>query len=95
MVFGLTSDDPLPDDSEATEMIYFNYLKTHLTFPFLARFSDPITSCKHEATVLGMCDDFRWKTASVPSAMFWPKARRSRCLCRNWKSNRMIPIPSW
>ena len=58
MVFGLTSDDPLPDDSEATEMIYFNYLKTHLTFPFPARFFDPIKSCKHEVTVLGMCDDF-------------------------------------
>jgi hypothetical protein len=57
MVFGLTSNDPLPDDSEATEMIYFRYLKTHLTFPFPARFFDPITSCKHEAAILGMCDD--------------------------------------
>ena len=58
MVFGLTSDDPLPDDSEATELTYFNYLKANLTFPFAARFFDPIRSRKWDMTVTGMCEDF-------------------------------------
>ena len=58
MVFGLTSDYPLPDDSEATELIYFNYLKANLTFPFSARCFDPIRDRKREVTVTGMCEDF-------------------------------------
>ena len=57
MVFGLTSDDPLPYDSKATELTYFNYLKTNLTFPFPATFSDPVKNRKREITVIGMCDD--------------------------------------
>ena len=58
MAFGLTSDDPLPYDSKATELSYFNYLKTNLTFPFPAQFFDPIKDRKREVTVTGMCDDF-------------------------------------
>jgi hypothetical protein len=58
MAYGLTSDDPLPYDSKATELSYFNYLKTNLTFPFPAQFFDPIKDRKREVTVTGMCDDF-------------------------------------
>jgi hypothetical protein len=57
MVFGLTSDDPLPYDSKAAELTYFNYLKNNLTFPFPAQFFDPIKGRKREVTVTGMCDD--------------------------------------
>ena len=58
MVFGLTSNDPLPYDSEATELIYFKYLKANLTFPFAARSFDPIKDRKRDLTVTGMCEDF-------------------------------------
>jgi hypothetical protein len=56
MAFGLTSDDPLPCDSDAAELIYFYYLKRNLTFPFPARCFDPIQSRKRKVTVTGMCD---------------------------------------
>jgi uncharacterized protein YodC (DUF2158 family) len=58
MVFGLTSDDPLPYDNKATELTYFNYLKANLTFPFAARFTEHVTGRNREVTVTGMCDDF-------------------------------------
>jgi hypothetical protein len=58
MVFGLTSDDPLPCDSKATELTYFNYLKTNLTFPFPAQFFDPIKDRSRDVMVTGMCDEF-------------------------------------
>jgi hypothetical protein len=58
MVFGLTSDDPLPYDSNATELTYFNYLKANLTFPFPSQFFDPIKDQKRDVAVTGMYDDF-------------------------------------
>ncbi|MHB1033614.1 MAG: calcium-binding protein [Pirellulales bacterium] len=58
MVFGLTSDDPLPCDSESTELTYFTYLKTDLTFPFPAQFFDRITDRKRAVTVTSLSDDF-------------------------------------
>ena len=58
MVFGLTSDDPLPYDSKATELTYFNYLKNNLVFPFSATFTDPVKNRSQEITVIGMCDEF-------------------------------------
>jgi hypothetical protein len=58
MVFGLTSDDPLPHATNATELTYFNYLKANLAFPFSAQFFDPIKDRKREVTVTGMCDEF-------------------------------------
>jgi hypothetical protein len=58
MVFGLTSDDPLPYDSKATKLTYFNYLRANLTFPFPAQFFDPIKDRKRDVTITGMCDDF-------------------------------------
>ena len=57
MVFGLTSDDPLPYDGEATELTYFGYLKANLEFPFPAQFFDPIKDRKRDVTVTGMCED--------------------------------------
>ena len=58
MVFELSSDDPLPTDSKDAELTYFNHLKTNLTFPFSARFTDPVKGHKREVTVTGMCEDF-------------------------------------
>ena len=43
MVFGLTSDDPLPEVNEATEQQYRDYLKAHLTFPFHADYLYDLT----------------------------------------------------
>jgi hypothetical protein len=40
MIFGLTSDDPLPAASEETQRQYRDYLKAHMTFPFNATFWD-------------------------------------------------------
>jgi hypothetical protein len=38
MVFGLTSDDGLPEADEQTQRHFFGYLKTHLSFPFNAEY---------------------------------------------------------
>ena len=58
MAFGLTSDDPLPYDSDEDELAYFNYLKANLAFPFPAHFFDPIQNRQRGVTVTGMCNDF-------------------------------------
>jgi len=52
VVFGLTSDDPLPTNSKSTEMTYFKYLKANLTFPFPARFTDPVKGRKFKKCCL-------------------------------------------
>jgi hypothetical protein len=57
-VFGLTSDDPLPEESDESELTYFNYLKANLAFPFAAQFHDPVKDRRREVTVVGMCDSF-------------------------------------
>jgi hypothetical protein len=57
-VFGLTSDDPLPEESDESELTYFNYLKANLGFPFAAQFHDPVRDRRREVTVVGMCDAF-------------------------------------
>lgn len=56
MVFALTSDDPLPYDSEAAELTYFNFLKSNLTFPFPAQSFDPTRNHRYTVTVVGMSD---------------------------------------
>ena len=95
MAFGLTSDDPLPYDSKATELTYFNYLKTNLTFPFPARFTDHAKGRKREVAVTGMCDDFPLDEGFGVMCEVWTEVRRGRCLCRNWKSSRVIPTTRW
>ena len=39
MVFGLTSDDPLPAHNEPAQQRFLEYLKAHLSFPFQAEHS--------------------------------------------------------
>ncbi len=39
MIFGLTSDDPLPQSNEKTQQRYMEYLEAHLSFPFKADYS--------------------------------------------------------
>jgi hypothetical protein len=39
LVFGLTSDDPLPESDEQTQRQFLAYLKSHLTFPFKAEYA--------------------------------------------------------
>ncbi len=58
MVFGLTTDDPLPEDSRDSQRTYFKHLKTRLKFPFSARFNDEVEHRVRNVTVLGMCDTF-------------------------------------
>lgn len=40
MIFGLTSNDTLPDVDGETLEAYYGYLSTHLTFPFAARYGE-------------------------------------------------------
>lgn len=59
MVFGLTSDDPLPQISVQNQRRYLDYLVGHLSFPFSADFAaafalDP--SGSEEVTVFGFAD---------------------------------------
>jgi hypothetical protein len=58
MVFGLTSDDALPEDGESAELTYFNHLKASLAFPFAAWFADRARQSARQVTVTGMCDEF-------------------------------------
>jgi hypothetical protein len=56
MVFGLTSDDPLPEVDETTERQYRDYLKARLAFPFGARHWHLLTESSgttEEVTVVG------------------------------------------
>jgi hypothetical protein len=59
MVFGLTSDDPLPKADEQTQRQFIGYLKAHLSFPFNAEYY-PATSIGPgtggKATVLGFAN---------------------------------------
>jgi hypothetical protein len=58
MVFGLTTDDPLPEDSWDAQQTYFKHLKADLKFPFAARFNDQAKRRVRSVTVVGMCDEF-------------------------------------
>jgi hypothetical protein len=58
-VFGLTSDDPLPDISAETVRRYRQYLAAHLSFPFRARCYEeigPFETVAHPVTVVGLLD---------------------------------------
>jgi hypothetical protein len=62
-VFGLTWEDPLPPLSQETHRQYYDYLKTHLSFPFEARYLDQtgplgMTRHAHTVSVVAMLDDF-------------------------------------
>ena len=59
MVFGLTADDGLPEADEQTQRTFFDYLKTHLSFPFEAEHwpeSDLGPSKSGTVRVLGLLD---------------------------------------
>ena len=58
-IFGLTSDDPLPESGKATLLKYHAYLSARLSFPFRAvywRETGPFQSRKHTVTVVGLVD---------------------------------------
>jgi hypothetical protein len=57
MVFGLTSDDPLPEISETSLQQYQDYLKTRLVFPFSANYCYDLTQfsgASKQVTVVGL-----------------------------------------
>ncbi len=59
IVFGLTSDDPLPKADEQTQQKFLDYLKAHLSFPFKAEHypaTDVGSGRIGEVTVLGFAD---------------------------------------
>ncbi len=59
MVFGLTSDDPLPEATDENVRRYRDYLAAHLSFPFPARSVEeigPFEEVKHPLTILGLLD---------------------------------------
>lgn len=56
MIFGLTSDDPLPQSSEKTQQQYMEYLEAYLLFPFKADYSAaslPGPDTGEDVTVIG------------------------------------------
>ena len=56
MVFGLTSDDPLPPPNQKTQRQYLDYLKAHLSFPIKAEYAAASvlgSDTSEEVTVLG------------------------------------------
>lgn len=54
-VFGLTSDDPLPEAGEDTLLAYHRHLTTHLSFPFEAKW-EPESGPTQTVTILGLGD---------------------------------------
>lgn len=52
-VYGLTSNDTVPDVGSATLATYYGYLSTHLTFPFAARYADEY-ECPEQVNVIGL-----------------------------------------
>ena len=56
MVFGLTSDDPLPPINNQTQRRYLAFLKAHLSFPFKAEYAAASvlgSDASEEVTVVG------------------------------------------
>lgn len=59
MVFGLTSNDPLPDVDQASLTAYHRYLTENLRFPFNGEYlakTDPFDSRLHAVKVAGLPD---------------------------------------
>jgi hypothetical protein len=59
VMFGLTSDDALPEADEQTQGQFFDYLKAHLSFPFKADYwpaTGGSAQTSGEVTVLGFAD---------------------------------------
>ncbi len=60
-VFGLTSDDPLPELDEESQQRYCDWLKEHLQFPFEAEYWDepePAPGGTRRVTVTGISEEF-------------------------------------
>lgn len=58
-IFGLTSDDPLPESDDESLAAYYRYLADILSFPFEAKYSfepAPMQSKTCSITVLGLLD---------------------------------------
>ena len=58
-IFGLTSDDPLPDVNDENLRKYHRYLATHLSFPFQAKYrvaTGPFQETTILVTVMGLSD---------------------------------------
>jgi len=59
MVFGLTSNDPLPDVDDETLLTYYRYLAKNMPFPFeVEHFEEtgPFQDKRHVVTVVGLLD---------------------------------------
>jgi hypothetical protein len=59
MIFGLTSDDPLPEADDESLLAYYSYLAANLSFPFEAKYSFETGAFKsktYSITVLGLLD---------------------------------------
>ncbi len=52
MMFGLTSDDPLPKPDEQTQRQFLDYLKAHLSFPFKGNPPSPWSSITHSFRII-------------------------------------------
>ena len=57
MMFGLTTDDPLPPVDEQNQEKFLDYLKANLTFPFKAEYSPESSDSRSgKVTILGFAD---------------------------------------
>ena len=98
MVFGLTSNDPLPEVDDETLVVYHKYLAANLSFPFEAEHGAEYGH-PEKVKVIGlgdpdeepMIDEDVWHPLRGPSG----RGKWSRCRWANWKCPRENPIGSW
>lgn len=83
-VFGLTSDDPLPEVSDELLRTYYQYLIKNLSFPFEAKFTGGHTFSRPDprtVTVLGL-----FNPEEVPSEHYG-------LICKATEGRRRIDVP--
>ena len=85
-VFGLTSDDPLPDADEGSLKAYHAHLAAELSFPFEADWehaSGPVSARKERVTVVGLSES---EDEPVVDDMYG-------LLCRCRRGDRITELP--
>ena len=81
---GITSDQPLPDVTEETLIIYYKYLAVRLTFPFEAEYSaetGPMESKSYPVIVLGLLDPEEYDDSDYG------------LLCQARQGKRLVQVP--
>ena len=85
MIFGLTSNDPVPDVDEAMLLKYHEHLANSLSAPFDAEYSGesgPLRDTTHNITVVGLLDPDEY-----------PVDERHGLFCAARQGRRMVQLP--